>query len=144
MIKIETNIKKSELEKALEQYGLMDLLKFVEEDNIDGLAEEIFSEEPLTHEETDVVKHADICYNLNRIFAQKNERYGNSFSKQFEEYGLTSSAIRLTDKLERFKTLITQPDIDVLDESIKDTLLDMANYAIMTVIEIEKKESRDK
>lgn len=131
------------LREALEAYEMVDLIKLLDEGKIDELAEEIFKEEPNQYEKTDAVLHADICYNLNRIFVEKNERYGNSFSKQFEEYGLISSAIRLSDKLERFKTLIEQPDLDALDESMKDTLMDMSNYAIMTIMEIEKKESEE-
>ena len=45
--------------------------------------------------------------------------------------------IRLGDKYLRFKTLSKGNTAMVKDESIKDTLLDMANYAIMTVLELE-------
>lgn len=79
--------------------------------------------------------HIQICHELNRIYQLKNKDYGNSFSKQFEEYGLVSSAIRLDDKLSRFKNLINNEQ-QVNDESIEDTLLDLANYAIMTVMEL--------
>lgn len=41
-------------------------------------------------------------------------------------------------KLNRFKQLSKNPDsVLVEDESIKDPLLDLANYAIMTVLEIQ-------
>lgn len=46
--------------------------------------------------------------------------------------------IRLGDKFNRFKTLSRKLDTQkVSDESLKDTLLDLANYAIMTVLEME-------
>lgn len=80
-------------------------------------------------------KHIQICHELNRIYQLKNKDYGNSFSKQFEEYGLVSSAIRIEDKLNRLKNLINNEQ-QVNDESIEDTLLDLANYAIMTVMEL--------
>lgn len=80
-------------------------------------------------------KHIQICHELNRIYQLKNKDYGNSFSKQFEEYGLVSSAIRIEDKLSRFKNLINNEQ-QVNDESIEDTLIDLANYAIMTVMEL--------
>lgn len=49
--------------------------------------------------------------------------------------------IRLSDKLNRFKSLSRQENEQrVTDESIKDTLLDLANYAIMTVLEMEEAE----
>lgn len=69
---------------------------------------------------------------------RKNHDYGDSFTKSMDEFGLTASAIRLTDKLSRFKALINS-EAKVKDESIEDTLLDMAAYAIMTVEYIKKK-----
>ena len=49
--------------------------------------------------------------------------------------------IRLGDKLNRFKTLTKgQRYIVVKNESIRDTLLDLANYAIMTIMEIDAEE----
>ena len=47
------------------------------------------------------------------------------------------SRIRLGDKFSRFKTLSRGADQKVNDESIRDTLIDLANYAIMTVLEME-------
>ncbi|MCA1021809.1 nucleotide modification associated domain-containing protein [Halobacillus litoralis] len=82
--------------------------------------------------------HENILHQLHRTYKQKNKDYGNSFSKQFEEYGEISVAIRLEDKLNRFKTLIKQ-EAEVLDESKEDTLLDLANYSIMTVMDLRKK-----
>ena len=75
-----------------------------------------------------------------QIYEKKNADYGDSFSKTFEEFGLTSSAIRINDKTERFKKLIKQ-DAQVQDESIKDTLLDIANYAVLTLVEMSKRET---
>lgn len=45
--------------------------------------------------------------------------------------------IRLGDKFSRFKTLSRGCEQKVNDESIRDTLIDLANYAIMTVLEME-------
>ncbi|PMS27894.1 hypothetical protein C0Z20_31090, partial [Trinickia symbiotica] len=82
-------------------------------------------------------RHMEICQVLNDIYARKNADYGDSFGKQFEEYGIVSSAIRIEDKFNRFKNLIKNK-AQVKDESISDTLMDMANYCIMTLIELEK------
>lgn len=46
--------------------------------------------------------------------------------------------IRLSDKLNRFKMLSKGKDALVNDESIRDTLIDLANYAIMTIMELEE------
>ena len=82
------------------------------------------------------IEFCDILNQMYVTFVEKNHDYGNSFSDLFDEFGLTSSAIRLTDKLNRFKTLIDKEGL-VKDESIEDTLLDLANYAIMTIVEMK-------
>ena len=82
------------------------------------------------------------------LYEIKNKNYGDSFSKQFQEYGLTSVCIRLEDKLNRLKSLNKQiseakngiADINVDDESIKDTLIDLANYSVLAIMEISKGE----
>jgi isopropylmalate/homocitrate/citramalate synthase len=85
-----------------------------------------------------VFQHSEICKELNNIYAKKNHDYNDSFSKTFEEYGMVMSAIRLEDKLTRFKNLIKN-EAKVDDESLEDTLKDLANYAIMTLIELNLK-----
>ena len=81
--------------------------------------------------------HASICEDLNEIYARKNHDYGDSFGKGYAEYGMVMAVIRLEDKLNRLKSLIKAEAL-VKDESINDTLMDLANYAIMTVIERER------
>ena len=84
------------------------------------------------------VRHHDsICKELNEIYARKNHDYGDSFGKGYAEYGMVMAVIRLEDKLNRLKSLIKAESL-VKDESINDTLMDLANYAIMTVIERER------
>lgn len=84
---------------------------------------------------TKVQTHETICKELNDLYARKNADYGDSFGKSFKEYGLAATCLRLDDKLNRLKALRTAA-AQVKDESIEDTLLDLANYAIMTVIEM--------
>lgn len=87
---------------------------------------------------TKVERHKQICLALNALYARKNHDYGDSFHQTFAEEGMAMSRIRLGDKLNRFKTLSRKLDSQrVSDESLKDTLLDLANYAIMTVLEME-------
>ena len=45
--------------------------------------------------------------------------------------------IRLGDKFNRFKNLSRNTTQEVNDESLRDTLIDLANYAIMTILEME-------
>ncbi len=88
-----------------------------------------------------VQRHKEICLGLNELYARKNADYGDSFHQTFVEEGMAMARIRLGDKFSRFKTLSRGAEQKVQDESIKDTLLDLANYAIMTVLEIEEKEN---
>lgn len=84
-----------------------------------------------------VQKHGEICREINELYAKKNHDYGDSFGQTFKEEGFAMSRIRLSDKLNRFKTLSRGEKQEVNDESIRDTLIDLANYAIMTVLEME-------
>lgn len=85
-----------------------------------------------------VARHMEICKALNALYERKNHDYGDSFHVTFLEEGMAMPRIRLGDKFSRFKTLSRQGDWKVNDESIKDTLLDLANYAIMTVMEMDE------
>lgn len=87
-----------------------------------------------------IEKHAQICTELNELYARKNADYGDSFGKSFTEYGLTMACIRLEDKLNRIKAL-TKQAAQVSDESITDTLMDLANYSIMTLVELAQGEA---
>ena len=84
-----------------------------------------------------VEKHKKICEELNTLYAKKNHDYGDSFHLSFVEEGMAMARIRLGDKLNRFKTLSRANKQEVTDESIRDTLVDLANYAIMTILEME-------
>lgn len=91
-------------------------------------------------------KHMEICKNLNSIYRKKNHDYGDSFSETYKKLGIISAVTRITDKYNRLVSLATKPDSEreVLDESIDDTLLDMANYCIMTLIEKKIQEDAEK
>jgi len=83
-----------------------------------------------------VHQHELICHDLNRLYERKNHDYGDSFERSFDEYGLTMAAIRLDDKLNRLKSFIHNGTMHVPNEPIEDTLMDLANYSIMTLIEL--------
>lgn len=85
-----------------------------------------------------VEKFTEITSNMAKTYAAKNHDYGNSFEQSLDKFGLVASVVRLGDKMNRIESL-TKKGAQVKDESIKDTLLDMANYAIMTVMWMDKK-----
>ena len=72
----------------------------------------------------------------------KNHYYGNAFGKSFKKYeaiqpgyGLKYAVGRMGDKMERITNLAFKDmeNRENLDESIRDTLVDLAAYAIMTI-----------
>ena len=85
---------------------------------------------------TKVERHFEIVKGLNNLYARKNADYGDSVHDTYMKYGLTSFLVRLEDKLNRARTLSKQ-DALVTDEKLEDTLLDMANYAILAVLELQ-------
>ena len=72
---------------------------------------------------------------MHQTYLDKNHDYGDSFIKVREEVD-RAIIVRLMDKLEQLK-VITQKDSKLKDETINDTLLDLANYAIMELVERE-------
>lgn len=86
---------------------------------------------------TKVAHHRMICDEINELYAKKNHDYGDSFAQSFREEGMAMVRIRLGDKFNRLKALSRGGEQKVADESIRDTLIDLANYAIMTVLEME-------
>ena len=75
----------------------------------------------------------EIVKGMISTYIRKNHDYGNSFDKSLDKFGLVASVVRIGDKMNRIESLV-QKKAMVQDESIRDTLLDMANYAIMTVM----------
>lgn len=86
-----------------------------------------------------VEQHYAICQKLNQVYKAKNHDYGDSFGDTYKKLGIISAVTRLSDKMNRLMSLAVSHDAQVKDEKIEDTLLDMANYAIMTLIELEYK-----
>lgn len=79
--------------------------------------------------------HKNICQRMNNLYEKKNADYGDSFAKLRSEYP-TAICIRLQDKMNRLKSLLVDKnDQQINDESIEDTLLDIANYAVMEIVE---------
>lgn len=87
---------------------------------------------------TKAEQHAGICLELNETYQKKNHDYGDSFADTYQKLGIISAVTRITDKVNRLTGLCTKSAAErqVLDESIEDTLLDTANYCIMTVMEM--------
>lgn len=79
--------------------------------------------------------HKNLCDETHSLYEKKNSDYGDSFSQLRKRYP-NFVCMRLFDKLNRLDTII-QPGYEckVSDEKIEDTLMDIANYALMELTE---------
>jgi hypothetical protein len=68
--------------------------------------------------------------NALELFKRKNHDYGDAFAK----YGLIGVLMRIEDKIQRSISITRNQITLVDDESIKDTLLDLHNYAAMALM----------
>ena len=90
----------------------------------------------------DIEMFKEIVTKMAKTYEAKNHDYGNSVHKTFEEFGMTSFLVRLSDKLNRLITL-NKIEAQVKDEKIEDTLLDLANYSILALIELKKEKEEE-
>lgn len=92
----------------------------------------------------DVQRFGRIQVEMCDTFKSKNSDYGNSFSQLYQEFGdngIITAAVQISHKYHRFMNLIKGAPAKV-NESLRDTLLDLANYCVLTVMELDKAEER--
>ena len=81
------------------------------------------------------ILHKDICEELTSTYTKKNHDYGDSFALVRNKVP-NAIMVRIYDKVNRLDSLLlNDKEIMIEDEKIEDTLLDLANYCIMEVIE---------
>lgn len=100
-------------------------------------SKEINTTEKDNYNEKLVQEHQELTAQLNWLYKDKNKKYGDSFGQSVREFGYISALTRMSDKYNRLKQLImsNQTGSDT-DESLEDTLVDLANYCLMTVMEL--------
>ena len=82
-----------------------------------------------------------ILNNLEETYKNKNNDYGNSVADTYKKFGDLSFLVRITDKYNRLLTLCNpNNEQKVKDEKIDDTILDLANYCLLWLVEREYKE----
>ena len=82
--------------------------------------------------------HGEICDRIKKLYEDKNHDYGDSVNDTFKKFGIDAFLVRMYDKLNRVYSLTrTQAEAKVQDEKIEDTLLDLANYAIIALVELQ-------
>lgn len=86
--------------------------------------------------------HEALCNNIHKLYDKKNSDYGDSVSDTFDKFGIDAFLVRMYDKINRVYSL-TRPDVKqmVKDEKIEDTLLDLANYALIALTELQYRKS---
>lgn len=93
----------------------------------------------------DVQRFGRIQVELCDTFKSKNADYGNSFSQLYQEFGdngIITAAVQISHKYHRFINLAKGTPTKV-NESLRDTLLDLANYCVLTVMELDKAKERE-
>ena len=78
---------------------------------------------------------------LNEIYRAKNTDYDDSFAKGIDSMGYASAIVRMEDKFNRIKSLLLKGTDAKVDESVEDTLLDLANYSLMLLTEYKTRKT---
>ena len=105
---------------------------------IDGSDKEFAFQE--TNNQSDEEIYGSLLDKLFTTYKAKNADYGSAFSEMFDELGIDYAYGKLREKMNRIKVLRKHPNM-VENEGLEDALLDTAGYAILTLVEIEKRKS---
>ena len=93
----------------------------------------------------EVIQFANEAKQCVELYSRKNHDYGNSFDKGIDNIGIAYGVGRIYDKMNRLITL-TKKEAKVKDESVDDTLRDLACYSMMMLAyrkrQIEKEHSK--
>lgn len=87
----------------------------------------------------EIKRFKQLTQQMSETFANKRSDYGQTTTETYDRYGPASLLIRMYDKLGRLDNLLGKQQMKVKEESVYDTLLDLANYAIIAIIELEKR-----
>lgn len=89
-------------------------------------------------------RHEELCKEIHDVYVKKNNDYGDSVHELYEKLGPITLLTRLGDKYNRLCSLLQKDENErqVKDENIIDTLMDLANYALMGCIEIEQQKNK--
>ena len=98
-------------------------------------------DEPNRTVKDNLVIFAYILDEMYTLYEKKNNNYGDSFGETWAKLGPISGVTRLYDKLNRVANLVTGGKNDF--ESIEDTFIDLANYSVMCLVELQKAKLAD-
>ena len=89
-----------------------------------------------------VLTFADIVREMTELYAKKNHDYGNSFDEGCDKIGTGYPLGRLLDKMNRLIACMGKEDEMQVNESIEDTLKDLACYSVMTLSYLKRKKTK--
>lgn len=90
-----------------------------------------------------ILIHETICKELNETYKKKNADYGDSVGELYAKLGDITLLTRISDKYNRLMNLLDpKKEGEVNYESVDDTILDMANYCIIWLMERRLKNSK--
>lgn len=72
-----------------------------------------------------------------KLYERKNSDYNNSIHDTYMKYGALAYLVRMEDKINRVRSLTQNNNQKVEDEKIHDSLVDLANYSILMLLELE-------
>lgn len=72
-----------------------------------------------------------------KLYERKNSDYGSSIHDTYMKYGAVAYLVRMEDKINRVRSLTQNNNQKVEDEKIHDSLVDLANYSILMLLELE-------
>lgn len=84
---------------------------------------------------------ASIVDDMTKLYAKKNHDYGNSFDEGCDKIGTGYPLGRLLDKMNRLIACMGKEDEMQVNESIEDTLTDLACYSVMTLSYLRRKKN---
>lgn len=90
-------------------------------------------------EDCNVKEFINITKQMCELYAKKNHDYGNSFDEGCDKIGTGYPLGRLLDKMNRLIACMGKEDEMQINESIEDTLKDLACYSVMTLSYLNRK-----
>ena len=98
-------------------------------------------EVPIELVDDKVETFSKIVKEMTELYAKKNHDYGNSFDEGCDKIGTGYPLGRLLDKMNRLIACMGKEDKMQVNESIEDTLTDLACYSVMTLSYLRRKKN---
>lgn len=77
--------------------------------------------------------HEELCEEARTLMKAKNADYAaiSDPFRNFRLFGELGILVRLSDKLARLRSFLENGKLEVTNESVRDTILDLINYAVL-------------